>query len=68
MRFFTLLAVFIIFIQLNACYETENLNVPVKETPDILKNDLDRYIDEEFTINYTTTDGADEENITARFY
>ncbi len=52
MRFFTIIAAFILLIQLNACYETENLNVPVKESPDILKNELDRYIDEEFTREY----------------
>jgi substrate import-associated zinc metallohydrolase lipoprotein len=30
------------------CYEKETLNVPVNPPPDVIKNELDRYIDENF--------------------
>lgn len=36
-----------------ACYEEENLNVPVKETPDnVLNTELDIYIEDNFTTKY----------------
>lgn len=39
----------VLLLVVTGCYEEEQLNVPVKETPDILRNELDRYIDENFT-------------------
>ena len=49
MKFSTFAILFSLLLLINACYEKENLNVPVNQTPDIIKNEIDLYIDENFT-------------------
>jgi substrate import-associated zinc metallohydrolase lipoprotein len=46
---YLLIAIILTFI---GCYEEEKLNVPVKESPDVLRNELDIYIDDQFTQEY----------------
>ena len=48
MRFVIYIILIGVIFLTTACYEVEELNEPVKETPDVLKNDLDRYIDNHF--------------------
>jgi len=49
MKLSTYTILFSLLVLFNACYEKENLNVPVNQTPDIIKNEIDLYIDENFT-------------------
>lgn len=49
---FALLA---LIISLKACYPSEELNVPQQDTEDLITNELDAYIDENFTQRYGMT-------------
>jgi substrate import-associated zinc metallohydrolase lipoprotein len=46
---YLLLAIFLI---ITGCYVEEELNVPVNQGPDVLRNELDIYINENFTKEY----------------
>ena len=37
------------FLLLSGCYQEEALNVPVNQGPDVIRNDLDKYIEDNFT-------------------
>lgn len=41
-----------ILFSISSCYESETLNEPINETPDVLKTDLDKYIDQHFIQEY----------------
>lgn len=50
-------SVFLIFLAVlvavfHGCYEKETLDVPVNEGPDMLKNELDQYIDDHFVQDF----------------
>lgn len=42
----------VMLVSLSACYPSEELNVPEKENEDLIENELDAYIDENFTQKY----------------
>jgi substrate import-associated zinc metallohydrolase lipoprotein len=52
MRHITTYLLLGIFIIVAGCYEEEKLNVPVNQGPDVIRNELDRYIDENFIQEY----------------
>jgi substrate import-associated zinc metallohydrolase lipoprotein len=52
MRSSIVVLVFGMLLLTPCCYEKETLNVPVNPGPEVLKNELDRYIDENFTQEY----------------
>jgi substrate import-associated zinc metallohydrolase lipoprotein len=39
----------ILLILVPGCYEKEELNVPVKQPPDVIQNEIDEYIEDNFT-------------------
>ena len=41
-----------LFLVLSGCYQEETLDVPVYQGPEVIRNDLDEYIDENFTEEY----------------
>jgi len=41
-----------LFMILSGCYQEEKLDVPVYQGPDAIRNELDKYIDENFTKEY----------------
>ncbi len=52
MKFRTYGILFGLVLMINACYEKENLNVPVNQTPDVIKNEIDQYIETNFTLEF----------------
>ena len=41
-----------LFLVLSGCYQEETLDVPVNQGPEVIRNELDKYIDENFTEEY----------------
>lgn len=44
--------VIVFILMLSGCFQEEDLNVPVNQGPDVIRNELDKYIDENFIQEY----------------